>query len=312
MELIEVQGRPPENQEPVVLIIGKMDGVHLGHQSLLEEAEKLARPEDKIAVYGFSDHPKWVLRGEESFKYGLSTLEDKLARLERFGVDRYYHVHFTKEYAKTSPDEFVLEHLNRLNIQHVIVGEDFRFGKGRGSDAEGLAELCREIGAGISIVPGVMLHGAKVSSTDIRTHVSNGRMEAAQAMLGRPYEVTGVVEKGEQLGRTLGYPTLNVGGIDGYIKAKPGVYLGLVKLVQDSPEYYYTLISAGYRPTVNGDSYKVEAYLLDFSGDLYDRKVTVKFVRHLRDEENFDGVDALVAQMQKDEQKARRILGLYE
>ncbi|MYL72557.1 bifunctional riboflavin kinase/FAD synthetase [Halobacillus litoralis] len=310
MEMIEVQGQPPHNSEPVVLIIGKMDGVHLGHQSLLQEAERLATEEDKIAVYGFSDHPKWVLRGDESYKYSLSTIEDRQTRLEQFGVDRYYHVHFTKEYAKTSPEEFVLQHLNRLNVRHVIVGEDFRFGKGRGSDAEGLAELCQQIGADVSIVPGVQLHDRKVSSTDIRTHVTQGRMEAAQAMLGRPFEITGVVEKGEQLGRQLGFPTLNIGDIEEYVKVKPGVYLGLVKKVQEAPEYYYTLISAGYRPTVNGDSYKVEAYLLDFSGDLYDQKVTVQFLRHMRDEENFDGMDALIEQMHEDEKNARAILGI--
>ncbi|QAS52593.1 bifunctional riboflavin kinase/FAD synthetase [Halobacillus litoralis] len=310
METIEVNGQPPHNKEPLVLIIGKMDGVHLGHQSLLREAERLASAEDKIAVYGFSDHPKWVLKGDEEFKYMLSKEEDKQRRLEGFGVDRYYHVHFTKEYAKTSPEEFVLEHLSRLNVRHIVVGEDFRFGKGRGSDAEGLAELCTQIGAEVSIVPGVMLNGAKVSSTDIRTHVKEGRMEAAQAMLGRPFELTGIVEKGEQLGRELGFPTLNMGDIEDYVNVKPAVYLGLVKIVQDAPEYYYTLISAGYRPTVNGDSYKVEAYLLDFSGDLYNRKVSVQFLRHLRDEVNFDGMDALVEQMNQDEREARSILGL--
>ncbi|WP_226585589.1 bifunctional riboflavin kinase/FAD synthetase [Halobacillus litoralis] len=312
METIEVHGQPPHNSDPVVLIIGKMDGVHLGHQSLLKEAKRLAGPEDQVAVYGFSDHPKWVLRGDEEFKYALSTEQDKRLRLEQYGVDRYYHVHFTKEYAKTSPEEFVLEHLKRLNVRQVVVGEDFRFGKGRGSDAEGLAELCQSIGTDVSIVPGVMLNGSKVSSTDIRSQVSKGRMEVAQAMLGRPFELTGTVEKGEQLGRQLGFPTLNVGQIDDYVKVKPGVYLGLVQLVQEAPEYYYTLISAGYRPTVNGDSYKVEAYLLDFAGDLYNQSVTVKFLRHLRGEENFNGMDALVDQMKKDEQNAREILGLED
>ncbi|ELK47500.1 riboflavin biosynthesis protein RibF [Halobacillus sp. ACCC02827] len=310
METIEVTGRPPESSEPKVLIIGKMDGVHLGHQALLREAKSLAAEGEKLAVYAFSDHPKWVLRGDEAFKASLSTDMDKQRYLKAYGVELYYHVHFTKEYAKTSPEEFVLEHLNRLNIRHVVVGEDFRFGKGRGSDAEGLKELCASIDIGVSIVPGVLMHGDKVSSTDIRNHVMGGRMEAAQSMLGRPFEVTGVVEKGQQLGRTLGYPTLNVGGIDAYVNVKPAVYLGTVQIGWDKPEYHYTLISAGYRPTVNGDSYKVEAYLLDFSGDLYGREVTVQFLRHLRDEVNFNGMDALVEQMKHDEEEARSILGL--
>ena len=135
-------------------------------------------------------------------------------------------------------------------------------------------------------------------------------MEAAQSMLGRPFEMTGIVEKGEQLGRQLGFPTLNMGNIQDYVELRPGVYLGLVDLSDDSS--YYTLVSAGYRPTVNGDSYKVEAYLLDFSGDLYGRQVTLKFYRHLRDEVNFEGLDALVEQMKMDELEARKILGITD
>ncbi|KHE67227.1 riboflavin kinase, partial [Halobacillus sp. BBL2006] len=186
----------------------------------------------------------------------------------------------------------------------------FRFGKGRGSDAEGLADLCRQLDIPVTILPIVKLNSEKISSTTIRSLVKQGRMEAAQAMLGRPFELTGVVEKGEQLGRELGFPTLNLGGIEEYVEVKPAVYLGVVQISEESPEHYYTLISAGYRPTVNGDSYKVEAYLLDYSGDLYNQNVRIKFLRHLRDEVDFKGVEVLVEQMKEDEREARLILGL--
>ncbi|RWZ52193.1 riboflavin biosynthesis protein RibF [Halobacillus fulvus] len=310
METIEITGQPPKSSQSQVLVIGKFDGFHLGHQRLLKEAKRVAKEGDLLSAYGFSDHPKWVLGGKEEFKSSISSYEDRLNLLEESGVNRYYHVHFTKEYARTSPQEFVHEHLGRMNLSHVIVGEGFKFGKGRGSDASGLADLCQEIGVPVSIVSHAKINGEKLSSTTIRSHVREGKMEAVQAMLGRPFELTGIVEKGEQLGRQLGYPTLNLGQINEYVEVKPAVYLGTVRIGEESPEYYYTLISAGYRPTVNGDSYKVEAYILDFSGDLYEQKVSVKFLRHLRDEVNFDGLDALVEQMQEDERYAREILGL--
>ncbi|ARI79030.1 riboflavin biosynthesis protein RibF [Halobacillus mangrovi] len=309
METVEVSGRPPKNENKTVLVIGKLDGVHLGHQYLLHEAKKTVRSGEQLAVYSFSDHPKWVLKGEEEYNYTLTSSQHKREILDRFGVYRYYHVQFTEEYARTSPETFVFEHLSQMNLSRIVVGEDFRFGKGRGSDAEGLAELCRQIDIPVTILPVVKLNGEKISSTTIRTLVQQGHMEAAQAMLSRPFELTGIVEKGEQLGRELGFPTLNLGQIEEYVEVKPAVYLGVVEL-DETPEHYYTLISAGYRPTVNGDSYKVEAYLLDYSGDLYNHKVRIKFLRHLRDEVDFNGIEALVEQMKEDERKARLILGI--
>jgi riboflavin kinase/FMN adenylyltransferase len=301
METIEVTGRPPQNEKETVLVIGKMDGIHLGHQTLLHEANKASARNEEIAVYGFSEH----LKGEK-----LTSSSHKRELLESFGVDRYYHVQFTEEYARTSPETFVFEHLDQLNLSRIIVGEDFRFGKGRGSDAKGLANLCRQIDISVTILPIVKLNSEKISSTKIRSLVRQGRMEAAEAMLGRPFELTGIVEKGEQLGRELGFPTLNLGEIEEYVEVKPAVYLGVVQISKQSSEHYYTLISAGYRPTVNGDSYKVEAYLLDYSGNLYNQNVRVKFLRHLRDEVDFKGVEALVEQMKEDEREARLILGL--
>ena len=309
METINITTKSPQSDQPKVVVIGKFDGLHLGHQHLLATAQSLVTDEE-LAVYGFSDHPKWVLKEDEEYKASLTSYEDLKRLLTDFGVDRYYHVQFTKEYAKTSPQDFVNEHLRPLSITHLVVGEGFRFGKGRGSDADGLKELCEEIGISVTIVPHTKIHGEKISSTAIRTLVREGKMEAVQSMLGRPFEITGKVEKGEQLGRELGYPTLNLGQIEEYVEVKPAVYLGTVKLYPEAPDYYYTLISAGYRPAVNGDSYKVEAYIMDFSGDLYDQQVSVTFLRHLRDETDFQGLDALVEQMKQDEEYAREILGL--
>ncbi|MCP3029400.1 bifunctional riboflavin kinase/FAD synthetase [Halobacillus sp. A5] len=311
METIDVSAVPPKNNKRTILLIGKFDGLHLGHQKLLSRARALRQKDEEIAVFGFSDHPLWVLKGEAAYEKSLSSYQDKLQLLEKAGVDRYYHINFTKEYAQITPEQFVKEQIGQLNVSCIVIGEGFRFGKGRHADVNGLKELCLEQEIKVAIVPHVSFQHEKVSSTTIRHHTAAGRMEAAQSMLHRPFEMTGVVEKGEALGRQLGFPTLNVGRIDEYVRPKPGVYIGVVQVQGSaSDEYYYTLISAGYRPTVNGDSYKVEAYLLDFSGDLYERTVTVQFLRFMRGEENFDGLDELVQQMEKDEEEARGILGL--
>ncbi|MFG6150557.1 bifunctional riboflavin kinase/FAD synthetase [Halobacillus sp. B23F22_1] len=311
MEIIDVTAIPPKNEKSTILLIGKFDGLHLGHQQLIKEAGAWRQQNEEIAVFGFSEHPLWVLKGDPDYKRALSSHQDKIHLLSQAGVNRYYHINFTKEYAQITPEQFVHEHIAQLNVSRIVVGEGFRFGKGRNADANGLAQLCEKLSISVSIVPHLTVQHKKVSSTEVRRNVAQGRMEVVHSLLNRPFEMTGVVEKGEALGRQLGFPTLNVGEIEEYVRPKPGVYLGVVKLHEErAAEYYYTLISAGYRPTVNGESYKVEAYLLDFSGDLYDRTVTVKFLRYMRGEEDFNGLDDLVEHMEKDEKAAREILGL--
>ncbi|WP_173917882.1 bifunctional riboflavin kinase/FAD synthetase [Halobacillus sp. Marseille-Q1614] len=311
MKTIEVTDLPPVNDQSTLLVVGKFDGLHLGHQQLLNAARSARQEGEEISVLGFSDHPLWVLKGDSDYEKALSSFQDRRQLLEQAGVDRYYHVHFTKEYAQLTPEQFVHEHLGQLQISRIIVGEGFKFGRGRNADTDGLSKLCERNGIEVTVIPHVTFNGEKVSSTKIRSLVTNGNMEAAQGLLGRPFEMTGIVEKGEQLGRELGFPTLNLGDIEEYVQPFPGVYLGVVEVHHDSANaHYYSLISAGYRPTVNGKTYKVEAYLLDFSGDLYGKTVTVKYLRFLRGEENFNGLDELVDHMKQDEKNARRILGL--
>ncbi|WAH39157.1 riboflavin kinase [Alicyclobacillus dauci] len=157
------------------------------------------------------------------------------------------------------------------------------------------------------------MNNRKVSSSDIRNHVKTGRVEAAQALLGRPYTITGPVIHGAGVGHQLGFPTANLGGLDEFALPAPGVYEGIAEIHSSPLEgntFWYTLISVGYRPTVNGKSYEIEAYLLDFDGDLYGKDLSVSFIRRARDEIKFSGVDALIAQMHLDESIARDRFGL--
>ncbi|SDJ80444.1 riboflavin kinase [Salimicrobium halophilum] len=210
----------------------------------------------------------------------LTPLHHKKELLTHYGVAAYYHC---------ADKEAIRRGVQTLQPAHVIMEDES-------------LEL-----TGAEIFP-----SSSASSEEIRSMVENGRVEAALAHLGRPYAIKAEVTKGQALGRELGFPTINLGGSESYVDPAPGVYIGSVVIHEEVPRQYYTLISAGYRPTVNGTSYKVEAYILDFNEDIYGKDVTLTFLRHMRGEVNFDGLDALVDQMKQDEVDAREILGLQQ
>jgi len=311
MELIEITSKPPYDTTPLILVIGKFDGVHLGHQAILNTANNLRNQGETLAVLSFSDHPLWVIKKESEYQKKLTPDEEKIAILKGFGVRRYYRVNFTKEYADISSDEFILEHISQLNVKRIVVGEGFHFGKGGDSSVAELISLCEQIDVSVTIVPHIRENGMKISSSHIRSLVTSGKMEAVLSHLGRPYTITGEVVHGEALGRTLGFPTINLGSTESYVFPKPGVYLGTVEIHNDDEnEFWNVIISAGYRPTVNGEGYLVEAYLIDYSGDLYGKTVSVSFIRYMREEIKFTGLDPLIEQMELDKIEAKKLLGL--
>ncbi|WP_067621442.1 riboflavin biosynthesis protein RibF [Alicyclobacillus acidiphilus] len=314
MEIFEVAYAPPRSSDEFVLCIGKFDGVHIGHQAVIRTARQYAGS-GQLGVISLWPHPRWTLQRDPDYQRALTPVREKRRLLEQYGVDRLYEIDFTEEYAKTSPEIFVLEHLAGLNLKRVVVGDGFNFGKGVHSTTDELVELCSRIGVPVTVVPPVTVNERVVSSSDIRCHVKAGRVEAAQALLGRPYTLTGEVVHGAGLGRKLGFPTANLGGIDDFVLPAPGVYEGIAEIHSvkaTDNTYWYTLISAGYRPTVNGTSYEVEAYLIDFDGDLYGKDLSVSFLRRARDEIQFTTTEALIEQMRVDEQLARDRFGLHK
>ncbi|WP_102336424.1 riboflavin kinase [Salimicrobium jeotgali] len=210
----------------------------------------------------------------------LTPFHHKKELLESFGIDFYY---------KESDEENIRQGVETLAPSHVIIEEE--------NSAVRDAEV-------FSI--------QHVSAPEIRTLIEEGKVEAATAKLGRPYAMKATVTRGQALGRELGFPTINLGGADEYVNPAPGVYIGSLLIHEETPRSYYALISAGYRPTVKGTTYKVEAYILDFQEDIYDRDITLSFLRHMRGEVDFDGLDALVEQMKQDEVDAREVLGLQQ
>lgn len=309
MQVYHVTANPPASDVSQVLSIGKFDGVHIGHQAILREAKRhLER--GLFSVLSFSPHPAWVFAQKPGYDRSLTPFSEKARQLQVHGVDRLYDVHFSQEYAQTPAETFVLQHLAALKLSRVVVGFDFKFGNGGTADVDRLRELCDQIGVPVSVVQPVEENGVKVSSSQIRTHLSHGRVEAADALLGRPYVLVGTVVHGDAKGRELGFPTANLADTGDYVLPRTGVYAVAVEIVEGgASSHWFGVLNAGFRPTVDGKSFRIEVHLLGFEGDLYGKSLRVSFLRRVRDEQKFDGIEALQRQIHADTQYVRSMLG---
>ncbi|MFZ4515200.1 MAG: bifunctional riboflavin kinase/FAD synthetase [Acidimicrobiia bacterium] len=294
-----------------VITIGAYDGVHLGHQAVLRLVHDLAAARGLDAVVcTFATHPAYVVRPESAPQL-LTTLEQKLELLGATGlVNRTCVLTFDAARAAESAETFVRETLvERLGARAVVVGADFHFGKERRGNVALLDELGTELGfeaIGLNLVAS---DHAPISSTRIRELVATGAVAEAAQLLGRPHEVRGTVVRGDQRGRTLGYPTANLLVPTEMCLPADGIYAGTV-VGADGVERM-TAISLGRRPTfyAEANASLLEAHVLDFDGDLYGQQVAVRFVAWLRGEQRFDSVEALVEQMGRDCARARQLLG---
>lgn len=288
-----------------VIALGFFDGVHLGHAALLrrtvEEAEKRGVTP---AVFTFDRVPKEVVTGIPCPL--INSPEDRRDLLRRlYGIRDVIMVPFDDEMRTTAWDDFVTELLvKRYHAVHLVAGHDHRFGHKNGGSPELLLEKCAELGLGCDIIPKVEVGGITVSSTYIRRLVELGQVERAAQYLGHPHVLTQEVRHGRRIGRTIGIPTINLTAPPRVLVPSHGVYATRVHLADGSS--YAAVTNVGTRPTVNnGSDVTVEAWLLDFDGDLYGQTVRVEFHHHLRDEVRFDSLDALKTQIASDAQATR-------
>ncbi|MEM9552009.1 MAG: bifunctional riboflavin kinase/FAD synthetase [Pseudomonadota bacterium] len=287
--------------------IGNFDGVHLGHQSVIDLA-RTASPAAPLGVLTFEPHPRQFFQPDAA-PFRLMSREARASRLEKLGVERLYELNFNAALSGLSARDFARAVIAEgLGLSHVIVGADFRFGKGRDGHADDLACFGQEMGFGVTIAPLLTASENTVSSTAIRSALSDGRPRDAADMLGHWHRIEGPVIGGEQRGRELGYPTANM-SIEGLHPPAFGVYAVLVD-VRDGPHAgsYHGAASLGVRPMFGENRPNLETFLFDFSGDLYGATLSVGLVEHLRPEAKFDGLDALIAQMDADCARARDIL----
>jgi riboflavin kinase/FMN adenylyltransferase len=298
---MRVLGSDVRPEKGCVVTIGAFDGLHRGHQALIADVCKRAAELDAAAaVVTFDRHPASVVRPESAPKL-LTDLDQKLELMAATGVDYTLVVPFDHERANEPAEDFVREILvERLHARVVVVGYDFRFGKGRQGDVELLRRIGRESGFDVvSVEPVCDAPEDIVSSTAIRHALTNGDAERAERLLGRPYEVRGLVVMGDGRGRELGFPTANVHVPEQILVPQDGVYGGQYVLPDGTVKT--AAISVGTRPQFYEDGVNlVEAYVLDFEGDLYGQHAVVRFRHRVRGQQKFDSIEALIAQIARD------------
>ena len=296
-------------QQPTVLTIGTFDGVHLGHQKIIERVVTTARQEGLLAtIFTFFPHPRMVVQHDKSLKL-IHTLEEKKQLLQRLGVDLLVVQPFNEAFAQLTAEEFVSTILvQHLNVKKVIIGYDHRFGRNRTANINDMRLFGEKYGFAVEEISVQEVDEVSVSSTKIREALNKGDVITAEHYLGTPYSLTGTVVHGLKLGRTLGYPTANIQVIEDYkLIPKDGVYavysyIGARKV--------YGMMSIGKNPTIEGKGASIEVYFFDFNGDLYDRELTIYFLKYLREERKFSSVALLKKQLQDDETTARKAIAL--
>lgn len=302
MQVFRHYEQVPESARGATVAIGNFDGVHKGHQALLQHARALG---GKLGVLVFEPHPQEFFRPDTP-RFRLTPFRAKARLLEQHGVSFLFALHFDAAFASLSADEFITKVLVQgLGVRHVIVGEDFCFGKGRQGNLALLQQRGAELGFDVTTFELVGEGDAsKISSTSIREALRDGKPDVAAALLGHPWTVEGRVEGGDRRGRTIGFPTANV-SLEGYLEPALGVYAVRVEV---GGRKYGGVANFGRRPTFDKKDVLLEVHIFDFQGDIYGQPIVVSFISFLRPEMKFTGLDALKAQIARDSEAARALL----
>jgi riboflavin kinase/FMN adenylyltransferase len=292
------------SNEPTVLTIGNFDGVHVGHAELVGGARRAANEHHaQLALLTFDPHPRCVLDLENCPRL-ITTVEERLKIFAGIGVDRALVWPFTREVSEISADDFCEMLASNLNLKALVVGKDFALGRRRQGDVEFLNEWFAPRECEIRVVE-LVGDGEVVSSSRIRELITAGAVGDVSPLLGRDYFIDGPVIGGEKLGTTLGFPTANIAIGPHKLLPQDGVYCGWLRI---GDEWHPTAISVGMRPTFGGQDVVVEAFVLDFDGDLYGQNVRCAFVQRLREQRTYASVEPLIAQIAADVQESREIL----
>ena len=291
-----------------VAAVGNFDGVHLGHQKIIEQAKMLAKRLGTVpSILTFEPHPR-VLFQTDGIPFRLSTSASKALALSTLGIELIFELQFDKSFAQLSAEDFVVRVLKEnLRLQHVVCGYDFVFGHRRRGTAEILENLAMQFDIGVTIIPAVAeKDGAVYSSTRVRQCLAEGDPVGASELLGRPWSFSALVEAGDQRGRTIGFPTCNLRVID-LVQPCHGVYAVFVQ-IENERKWLPGVANFGRRPTVNDRGALFEVNLFDIERDLYDKRLTVCIMEFIRPELKFEGLDDLKSQIAADAKSARDIL----
>ena len=308
----ELAGSLPEFRNAVVTI-GTFDGVHKGHQQILSQLkEEAARIGGETVIITFHPHPRKIVSSVPGDVKLLNTLAEKKILLEQAGIDHLVVVPFDHHFANQSAEEYITDFLYKYFKPHtIIIGYDHRFGKGRTGDYQLLESYGKQLGFMVKEITEQLLNEIAVSSTRIRKAITDNDISTANAALGYPYFFEGLVVEGNQLGRTIGYPTANL-HIGSEEKLIPGNGVYAVKVeVTDSPEGFYGgMMNIGLRPTVDGKKRVIEVHIFDFNKDIYGQHLRVHVWKQLRNEVKFDGLEGLKTQLAQDKKEALEALNV--
>jgi riboflavin kinase/FMN adenylyltransferase len=294
--------------------------VHLGHVDVIKHVVAAAKTDaSQPALITFEPHPRCVL-DPANCPQSITTLQEKLARIEAAGIEHAIVLRFDRELSSLSPQEFIDRLAKVMDLRRWVIGYDFAFGRGRMGNAQWL----RDHGHHVDVVPPFQIDGRDLHSSEVRRLITAGDVEQANRLLGREYSMAGPVEAGEKVGRRLGFPTANIGVEPNKLIPALGAYAGRALLLPPPPGgglgwgesqalsdggEFVAALSVGYRPTFGGTQLRVEAFLLDFEGDLYQRRLELRFVRYLHPDIKFPSTDELVTQLKQDVADTRRIVG---
>jgi riboflavin kinase/FMN adenylyltransferase len=293
-------GLPTSPIGAATITIGSFDGVHLGHVDVIRRTVAAARADGaQPTLVTFEPHPRCVL-DPANCPQSITTLQEKLALVEALGIEHAIVLRFDRELASRSPQEFTDLLASAAEVRRWVVGFDFAFGRARSGNAEWL----RAHGHAVDVVPPFKLGDRELHSSDVRRLVTTGEIEKANQLLGREYSMAGPVESGDKVGRRLGFPTANIGIEPNKLVPALGAYAGRARAPEGD---FVAALSVGYRPTFGGTQLRVEAFLLDFEGDLYQRRLELRFLRYLHGDIRFPTTDDLVNQLKSDVADTRQI-----
>jgi riboflavin kinase/FMN adenylyltransferase len=301
VQLFESLNLPHRFANPV-LTIGNYDGVHVGHRTIIDIVKLKAREIAGTAMLmTFHPHPLQILRPDKELP-SITPIQEKMRLIDEAGIEVLLMVPFSEEFSQVSPESFVRDILiGKLGIKGLVVGYDFRFGRGGRGDIEGMRKYAQLFGFFVEVVDAVTIGGEKVGSNRIRKLLQLGEVEHANLLLGRPYMISGAVVKGKGRGRTFGFPTINL-KTDFNLIPSNGVYISQVEY---QGKKLPSVTNIGHNPTFGGQERTIEAFILDYDGDLYGQAMRFFFCRKIRDEIRFNDVSELQAQIERDVSAAR-------
>ncbi len=290
--------------EQSIVTSGTFDGVHIGHQKILQQLVDTAKSRNGHSiVITLWPHPRFVLKKDHETLKLLSTFEEKAALLEKMGVDILLKIPFTKEFSKVSSEQFIRDILvEKLNTRLLIIGYDHRFGNNREGGFDYLRKHSDDYGFEVKEIPREDIDHLVVSSTRIRNALNGGEVHVANELLGRFYSLSGFVKDGDRIGRSIGFPTANIDVPESY-KLIPADGAYAVYVIHEG-EKYQGMLNIGWRPTVSGEERRIEVNIFNFDREIYNERLSIQFVRLLRKEQKFDSIEDLKRQLDQDKKQA--------